>query len=143
MDLDSEGKRLTGLYSGMTDEELEELVGDLTSLTEEARLALSDEIARRGLSFISGDALPTEKDIELDELVTIRRFRDLMEAIMAKGLLESAGIECFLIDENIVRIDWLISNAIGGIKLQVNRQDADSAVKVLGQPTPSNPEVQG
>lgn len=199
MDIDSEGQRLTGLYSGMTDEELEELAGDLTSLTEEARqalsnemsrrglrfsskgpmgtrperrrltelyagktdeelgvlagdlatlsdearLALSDEIARRGLSFISEDALPAEQVIDLDELVTIRRFRDLMEAIMAKGLLESAGIECFVIDENIVRIDWLISNTIGGIKLQVDRAQAEAAISVLDQPTPGISEVEG
>jgi hypothetical protein len=135
MDIDPEGKRLTELYSGMTDEELEELAGDLITLTDEARQALNGEISRRGLSFITKDSLPVAEYTELGELVTIRKFRDSMEAVMAKGLLESVGIESLLIDENIVRIDWLISNAIGGIKLQVKRSDAEAAIIVLDQPT--------
>jgi hypothetical protein len=32
------------------------------------------------------------------ELVTIRRFGDMSEALLAKGCLDSAGIECFLAD---------------------------------------------
>ena len=50
--------------------------------------------------------------VELRELVTIRQFRDLPEVLLAKGSLESAGIECFLVDENIVRLDWFISNLV-------------------------------
>jgi hypothetical protein len=37
-------------------------------------------------------------------MVTIRQIRDLPEALLAKGSLESAGIEVVLTDENIVRI---------------------------------------
>ena len=62
--------------------------------------------------------------MEVRELVTIRQFRDLPEALLAKGSLESAGIECFLADENLVRLDWFISNFIGGIKLKVRVPDA-------------------
>ncbi|MGB7621062.1 MAG: DUF2007 domain-containing protein [Terriglobia bacterium] len=141
MNTDPEGKRLTELYSGMTDEELEELAGDLTTLTDEARQALKGEISRRGLSFISKDSLQPTEDTEVSELVTVRKFRDLMDAVMAKGLLESVGIESFLIDENMVRIDWLISNAIGGIKLQVTSADAEAAIAVLDQTTPGNREA--
>ncbi len=60
----------------------------------------------------------------------IRRFRDLPEALLAKSILESAGIESFLGDENIVRIDWFYSNLVGGIKLLVRAQDAETASKV-------------
>lgn len=49
------------------------------------------------------DAIDTARD-----MVAIRRFRDLPEALLAKGSLESAGIECALTDENMVRMDWLI-----------------------------------
>ena len=41
------------------------------------------------------------------DLVTIERFRDLPEALLAKGKLESAGIRCFLADSELVRTDWL------------------------------------
>ena len=61
------------------------------------------------------------------ELVTLQRFRDVPEALLAKGKLESAGIACALADGNLVRMDWLLSNAIGGIRLQVHLQDVDSA----------------
>lgn len=58
-------------------------------------------------------------------LVTIQHFRDIPEALLAKGKLESAGIECLLADGNLVRMDWLLSNAIGGIRLQVQKQDSN------------------
>lgn len=62
------------------------------------------------------------------ELVTIRQFGNMSEALMAKGCLESAGIECFLADANITRLEWPISR---GMRLQVNPEDAETAVAVL------------
>jgi hypothetical protein len=143
MDIDPERKRLTELYSGMTDEELEELADDLTALTDPARQTLNGEISRRGLIFIPRKSPPPTEDTDLGDLVTVRKFRDLMDADLAKGLLESVGIESFLIDENMVRIDWLISNGIGGIKLQVKSEDAEAAIEVLDQPIPRKSEVEG
>jgi DNA-directed RNA polymerase subunit M/transcription elongation factor TFIIS len=62
------------------------------------------------------------------ELVTIATFRSLGEAHIAKGALESEGIECTLTDENIAGI---YSPAIGGIRLQVHSDDAGKAVEIL------------
>jgi hypothetical protein len=62
------------------------------------------------------------------ELITLQQFRDIPEALLAKGKLESAG--------NLVRMDWLLSNAIGGIRLQVYEQDATSARALLDEPIP-------
>jgi hypothetical protein len=76
-------------------------------------------------------------------LVTIRRFTGLPEALLAKGSLESAGIECFLADDNYVRMDWFISNAIGGVKLRVKPEDVDAANEILDQPIPENFDVDG
>jgi hypothetical protein len=53
------------------------------------------------------------------------------EAWLAKSVLDSAGIECFLFDENVVRIDWFLSNAIGGIKLRVREEDVAAAAALL------------
>ena len=61
-------------------------------------------------------------------LVTIRQFGNMSEALMAKGCLESAGIECFLADANIARLEWPLSR---GMRLQVNPDDAESAIEVL------------
>lgn len=73
----------------------------------------------------------------LPTLVTLRHFRDIPEALLAKGKLESAGIECVLADGNLVRMDWLLSNAIGGIRLQVKQPDFEVARAILDEPIPS------
>jgi hypothetical protein len=71
-----------------------------------------------------------------NELVTIARFRDLPEALLAKGKLESSGIPCFLADSELVRADWLWSNAIGNMRLQVQSNDVREAIDVLHEPPP-------
>ena len=68
---------------------------------------------------------------EMRDLLTIRQFRDLPEALLAKSALESAGIECFLGDDNLIRMDWLWSNLLGGIKLRVRQEDAIVASRLL------------
>jgi hypothetical protein len=65
------------------------------------------------------------------KIVSIRRFRDFSEAIVARAALEGSSIPCFLRNENTVRIDWQISNAIGGIRLDVLESDIDAAEAVL------------
>lgn len=62
------------------------------------------------------------------QLVTIRQFGDMSEALLAKGCLESAGIESFLADLNVTRLEWPISR---GLRLQVNSGDAETALAVL------------
>lgn len=65
---------------------------------------------------------------EPSELVTIRQFGDMSEALLAKGCLESAGIECFLADLNVTRLEWPLSR---GMRLQVSHDDAETAVALL------------
>lgn len=83
------------------------------------------------------------QEIGVRDRVAIRKFRDLPEALLAKGSLDSAGIECALADDNMVRMDWFYSNAIGGIKLLVNADDAAEAEQVLSQPIPDHLDVSG
>ncbi|WP_298438349.1 hypothetical protein [Geobacter sp.] len=54
-------------------------------------------------------------------LVTIAQYRDLPEAGLAKSKLEAAGIVCFLDNEYTVGANWLYSNALGGVKLNVKK----------------------
>ena len=56
-----------------------------------------------------------------------------------KSVLENAGIQCFLQDDNVVRMDWFWSNAMGGIKLLVREKDAEDAEKVFSQGPPAEP----
>lgn len=54
-----------------------------------------------------------------ENLVTIGRYNTPYEANMVKSLLESAGIPAFVADEHIIGMNWLYSNALGGVKVQV------------------------
>jgi hypothetical protein len=65
------------------------------------------------------------------KLVTIRRFRDLPDALLAKSVLESAEVECFLADDIIIRMNWLWSYAVGEIKVRVRDTDAASSDDIL------------
>ncbi len=139
---DDERRRLADLYAAKADAELEELLDHEDSLTTPARQALHEELDRRELDSSPEPSGPPE-EMPLRKLVTIRQFRDLPEALLAKGFIESAGIECFLADENIVRMDWFISNFVGGIKLQVKPEDVDATLEVLDQPIPEEFSFEG
>ena len=123
-------------YAAMRDEELLQLARKYESLTTQAQSALRAEFANRGIEapvIEDGPATPENR-----KLVTLRRYRDLSEAIVARGMLESAGMEVFLQDENLVRLDWQVSNFIGGIRLQVAQADAAAALELLDQPVPES-----
>jgi hypothetical protein len=139
---DQERNRIAGVYSRMEAEELEATARSAFELSDPAQEALRAEIARRGLS-IALASPPGFDVIELNETVTLRRFRDLPEALLAKGALDSVGIACYLVDDNMIRMDWFISNLLGGIKLQVNPQDLEAANEILNQPIPENLEIEG
>jgi hypothetical protein len=142
-DSDSEKKRQEAaqIFAGMTEVELRELAEQAWSLTELGKQALGSELTRRGLEI--GLAESAAGDAATSNLVTLRQFRDLPEALLAKGALESAGVQCFLADDMTIRMDWLWSNALGGIKLCVKSEDADAAAQLLDQGIPEVFDVKG
>jgi hypothetical protein len=66
--------------------------------------------------------------VDPDKLVTVGKFFEPVNAQMAKGVLESAGIECFLQGEN--------ANSLLGAaflaRLLVHKQDEAAARELLG-----------
>jgi hypothetical protein len=58
-------------------------------------------------------------------------FRETAHAHLARGFLESEGITASVEDEHIVGINWLDSNAVGGVKLRVPEQYAEQASSLL------------
>ena len=63
------------------------------------------------------------------ELVTVGNYSGLPEAELAQGILDAAGIESVLVDENVGRmLTWTV---VGGFKLQVNKDDAEAAAGLL------------
>lgn len=63
--------------------------------------------------------------------VVIAKFSLPLEAQIARASLESAGITAFVADEHTINMDWLYSNAMGGVRLIVRREDADAARRIL------------
>ncbi len=75
------------------------------------------------------------------KLVTIATFDLAGQAHIAKNALEAVGIKSVLADEQTVAMDWLLSNAIGGIKVQVLEEDAERAVAALEESLGSDEPV--
>jgi ribosomal protein S27E len=139
---DPERIRIAGVYSAMSDEELGQIADSGDELSTAAQEAFQAEIARRGLKIKI--APPRGEDVfEFNHTVTLRQFRDLPDALLAKGSLESAGIQSYLVDDNMIRMDWFISNLLGGIKLKVRPEDAVAASEILNQPIPEMLDVEG
>jgi Putative prokaryotic signal transducing protein len=76
---------------------------------------------------------------EEPELITIQLYRDALEADMAKGRLESAGITSFLVGENAA---MLYGTGLGGLQLQVSPKDEVDARSILDDPGPLDSEVE-
>ena len=64
-------------------------------------------------------------------LVTIASYpsRTMAEAVRLR--LENEGFSPFLADTETIDMDWLLDNAIGGIKVQVPKPEADRAYTTL------------
>lgn len=125
-------------YAEMSEAELMELGRGYDSLVEPAQAALRAEFARRHLE---PPLIEEPEHAEPRDLVTLQSYRDLPAADLARGLLESAGIPAWIQDDNLVRMDWFYSNAIGGIRLQVERANAEAARGILEQPMPATIEL--
>jgi hypothetical protein len=66
------------------------------------------------------------------DLVTIATFADVPEAELAKERLQLEGIDAFVFSENTAGIMPFLNPATGGIRLQVQPQDAERAREILG-----------
>ena len=64
-------------------------------------------------------------------LVTIASFSFPHEAHIARAKLESEGIPAFVADEHTINMQWLYSNALGGVKVQVPDTFVKQANEVL------------
>ena len=124
-------------YRQMSESELMDLARKYDELAEPAQALLRTEFSSRSLEppLVDDHRVDTTKG---RTLVTIRTYRDLPEAFIARSVLENAGIECYLQDENTIRMEWLWSNLMGGARLQVAEQDESAAIEILSQPIPAS-----
>ncbi len=64
-------------------------------------------------------------------LVVLERFDNYFYANITCNMLQHAGIECYIRDENTILADPLLSNAIGGIKIEVRDTQLNEARKIM------------
>lgn len=65
------------------------------------------------------------------DFITVNAYNNYVDAHIAKGVLEEQGIACWLKDENTVTIDPILTNAVGGIKVMVPKEEAQRAWDIL------------
>ena len=68
-----------------------------------------------------------------EKFFTLAAFDYPADVQILKGKLESEGIPGFLRDENTLNSDPLITNAIGGVKVQVYTQDRERALEIYDE----------
>jgi hypothetical protein len=73
----------------------------------------------------------SDLEYELSKLVTVETFSSPWEAQLARACLQAEGIEAVIADEHFFRLYGALSNALGGVRLQVRPEHADRAAELL------------
>lgn len=66
-----------------------------------------------------------------DKLITLSTFDNSFQAHLMKTKLEDAGIMVYIFDENIITLNPLFSNVVGGIKLKIHESDLGKAKEIV------------
>ena len=65
------------------------------------------------------------------DFVILQSFNNYLDAHLLMAKLESEDIQCWLQDENTVTLYPILTNAVGGIKLFVNKSDLSRARQIF------------
>ena len=65
------------------------------------------------------------------DFVPVAVYTNYIDANIMLGRMQEDGIDCWLKDENIVTIDPILTNAVGGIKLMVAENERMKALQWL------------
>lgn len=64
-------------------------------------------------------------------MITVATFSKPEEAHLLRMRLEAGGVAAYILDENMVQMDWLYSNAIGGVRVQIAEEDVEAAKEII------------
>ncbi len=67
----------------------------------------------------------------MTNLVKFKFYETALQANRDKQILAENGINSFIANEQLIQSDWLLSQAVGGIQLQVFEKDFHEAEKIL------------
>ncbi len=70
--------------------------------------------------------------------VTVARLHDMEAALVARSVLQAAGIPAFIPEEGLARVAWHYTTALGGVRLMVPARAAEEA-RTLLEPVPVEP----
>ena len=73
----------------------------------------------------------SDPEYDLEKLVTVETFSSSWEAQLARACLEAEGIHSIIADEHFHRLYSALSSPLGGVRLQVRPEDADTAAELL------------
>lgn len=79
-------------------------------------------------------------DGDVSRWAIVARYTTVSEAEVAASSLDAAGIDSDLVDEHLVRADWMLSQALGGVKLVVRAADLEAARQLLAAPIYGEPQ---
>ncbi|WP_111495422.1 MULTISPECIES: DUF2007 domain-containing protein [Marinobacter] len=65
--------------------------------------------------------------------VTVARYSLPFEAHVARARLDSEGVDATVADEHTIGMQWLYSDAMGGVRLQVRAEDEFRARAILAE----------
>jgi hypothetical protein len=65
------------------------------------------------------------------QFATVSSYIMPYEADIVRSLLDFEGVSSFLMDHHTIYLNWMYSNALGGVKVRVRRDDLESAQKII------------
>lgn len=65
--------------------------------------------------------------------LTVGHYSLPYEAHLGRARLESEGIDAMVVDEHTINMQWMLSDALGGVRLQVNEEDESRARAILAE----------
>ena len=74
-------------------------------------------------------------------MVTVAKCFDINEAELLKMRLEASGINVFIPDETMARIEPPVFLSPSGVRVQVAEEDVEAAQKVIAQKPNSNESI--
>jgi hypothetical protein len=151
-DPERERQRILARYAGMPDQQLVRLAEEWESLTDPARLALTQEMEHRGMrveheeesthdqSAYAEEEIASENPACCGEFISIRELDSSAEAMVVQGFLESVGIKVRLVDDLNLPLHLMPLGNAWPVRLQVSKEDAERAIEILGTTFPDAPE---
>lgn len=65
------------------------------------------------------------------KLITVASVSTVFEADLLRARLEGEGIRAFIANKNLISMNWLYSNALGGVRIDVELHNEHAAREII------------